>query len=63
MLPHSLTYFELQKDYQRNNSRNNLPKIKDGTYVINLEFKNIITNIYGIQGYCVNVWILLYWIY
>ena len=44
MLPHSLTNFEIQKYYQnepRSNgvfSRNNLPnKIKDGTYVINLD--------------------------
>ena len=42
MPPHSLTNFEIQK-YHRNEtkfnsvySRNNLPKIKDGGYVINL---------------------------
>ena len=66
MLPHSLTNFEIQKYYQnepRSNgvfSRNNLPKkIKDGTYVINLDEyvdveeikkfvgnKNIIANIF-----------------
>ena len=41
MLPHPLTNFEIQK-YDRNQlrfngvySRNNLPKIKDGAYVIN----------------------------
>ena len=41
MLPHPLTNFEIQKYYQdepRFNgvySRNNLPKVKDGAYVIN----------------------------
>ena len=41
--PHSLTNFEIQKYYQyepRFNgvySRDNLPKIKDGTYIINLD--------------------------
>ena len=51
MLPHSLTNFELQKYYQNEPkfngvySRNNLPEIKDGTYVINLdEFKPIGTH-------------------
>ena len=39
MLPHSLTNFENQKYYQNepkfngNYSRNNLPKIKDGTSI------------------------------
>ena len=43
MLPHPLTNFEIQKYYQdepRFNgvySRNNLPKVKDGAYVINLD--------------------------
>ena len=48
MLPHPLTNFEIQKYYQNDlkfndvYSRNNLPKIKDGAYVINLdEFKSI----------------------
>ena len=48
MLPHYLTNFELQKYYQNEPkfngvySRNNLPEIKDGTYVIKLdEFKPI----------------------
>ena len=43
---HPLTNFEIQKYYQNEPkfksiySRNNLPKIKDGAYVINLdEFK------------------------
>ena len=41
MLPHLLTNFEIQKyrDEPRFNgvySRDNLPKIKDGVYVINL---------------------------
>ena len=40
MLPHSLTNFEKQKHYQNEGkindvySRNNLPKIKDETYVL-----------------------------
>ena len=43
MPPHPLTNFEIQKCYQnipRFNgvySRDNLPKIKDGAYVINLD--------------------------
>ena len=51
MLPHLLTNFEIQKYYQKEPkfngvySRNNLPKIKDGTYIINLdEFKSIGTH-------------------
>ena len=51
MLSHPLTNFEIQKHYQNEPkfngvySRNNLPKIKDGAYVINLaEFKSIGTN-------------------
>ena len=51
MLPHPLTNFEIQK-YYRNEpklngaySRNNLPKIKDEAYVINLhEYKSIGTH-------------------
>ena len=41
MHPHPLTNFEIQKYYQNETkftgvySRNNLPKIKDGTYIIN----------------------------
>ena len=43
MLPHSLTNFEIQKYYQNEPrfngvySRDNLSKIKDGAYVINLD--------------------------
>ena len=43
MLPQLLTNFELQKCYKNESSfndvysRNNLPKIKDGPYVINLD--------------------------
>ena len=51
MPPHPLTNFEMQKHYQNGckfngiYSRNNLPKIKDGIYVINLdEFKSIGTH-------------------
>ena len=42
MPPHSLTNFEIQKYYQNEPrfngvySRDNLQKIKDGTYIINL---------------------------
>ena len=48
MPPHPLTNFEIQKYYQNEPKVNgvcwinNLPKIKDGAYVINLdEFKSI----------------------
>ena len=51
MPPHPLTNFETQKYYQNESKfngvywRNNLPKINDGTYVINLhEFKSIGTH-------------------
>ena len=43
MLPHSLINFEIQTYYQNEPkfngvySRNNLPKIRDGTYIINLD--------------------------
>ena len=45
MLPHSLTNFEIQKYYENEPkfdgvySRNNLSKIKDGSYIINLNNK------------------------
>ena len=48
MPPHLLTNFEIKKYYQNKPkfigvySRNNLPTIKDGTYVINIdEYKSI----------------------
>ena len=51
MPPHPLTNFDTQKYYQNESkfngvySRNNLPKIKDGAYVINLdEYKSIGTH-------------------
>ena len=43
MLPHPLTNFEIQQYYQNEPkyngvySKNNLPKIKDETYIINLD--------------------------
>ena len=43
MLPHPLTNFEIQKYYQNEPrfngvySRDNLPEIKDGAYIINLD--------------------------
>ena len=50
MPPHPLTNFEIQKYYQNEPkfngvySRNNLPKIKDGAYVINVDkYKSIVT--------------------
>ena len=52
MLPHPLTKFEIQKYYQNEPkfngvySRNNVPVIKDGAYVINLdEYKSIRTHL------------------
>ena len=51
MPPHPLTKFEIQKYYQKKPkfngvySRNNLPKIKNGSYIINLdEYKLIGTH-------------------
>ena len=51
MPPHSLTNFEIQKYYQNEPrfngvySRDNLPKIKDGAYVINFyEYSDIGTH-------------------
>ena len=50
MPPHPLTNFEIQKYYQNEPkfnsvySKNNLPKIRDGAYLINLdEYKSIET--------------------
>ena len=43
MLPHPLSNFEIQKYYQNEPkfngiySRNNLSKIKDGAYIVNLD--------------------------
>ena len=52
MPPHPLTNFEIQKYYQNEPkfngvySRDNLPKIKDGAYVINLdEYSDIGTHL------------------
>ena len=48
MQPHPLTNFQMQKFYQNEPkfngvySRNNLPKMKDGPYVINLDENNSI---------------------
>ena len=50
MVTHCITNFEIQKYYQNEPkfngvySRNNLPKIKDGAYVINLDEFRIIRN-------------------
>ena len=51
MPAHPLTYFEIQKYYQNKPKikgaypRNNLFKIKDGAYIINLdEYKSIVTH-------------------
>ena len=52
MSPYPLTTFEIQKYYQNEPklnsvySRNNLPKIKDGAYLINLdEYESIATHL------------------
>ena len=48
MLPHPLTNFEIQKYYENEPkfngaySRNNLSKIKDGVYIINLELLSML---------------------
>ena len=51
MLPHPLANLAIQKNYQKEPKfnrgflRNNLPKIKDGAYVLNLdEYKSIRTH-------------------
>ena len=61
MLPHHLTNFEIQK-YQNQPrfngvySRDNLPKIKDGAYVINLdEHSDIVTHWVALYVYSNNV--------
>ena len=49
-MPHPLTNFEIQKYYGNEPkfngvySRNNLLKIKDGAYIINLEYSDIGTH-------------------
>ena len=55
MLPYALTNFEIQNHYQNEPkfndtySRDNLPKIKDGAYVINLdEYSDIGTHWIGL---------------
>ena len=62
MLPHPLTNFETQKYYQNEPifngvcSRDNLPKIKDGAYVINLdEYSDIGTHWVALHMYNNNV--------
>ena len=54
--PHPLTNFEIQKYYQNElrfnfvYSRDNLPKIKDGAYIINLnEYPDIGTHRIALQ--------------
>ena len=54
--PHPLTNFEIQKYYQNElrfnfvYSRDNLPKIKDGAYIINLnEYPDIGTHCIALQ--------------
>ena len=62
MLPHPLTNFETQKYYQNESifngvySRDNLPKIKDEAYVINLdEYSDIGTHWVALYMYNNNV--------
>ena len=62
MLPHPLSNFEIQK-YQNEPkfnclySRNNLSKIKDGTYIINLdEYESIGTHWISLYVHAKNVW-------
>ena len=57
MLPHSLTNFEIQNYYQNEPkfngvySRNDLPKVKDGAYIINLDqYKAIETHWIGLYA-------------
>ena len=56
MLPHPLTNFEIQKYYKNElrfngvYSRDNLPKIKDGAYIINLDEH------YDIGTHCTALW-------
>ena len=57
MPPHPLTNFEIQEYYQNEPkfnsvySRNNLSKIKNGTYIINIyEYKSIGTHWIALHG-------------
>ena len=60
MPPHPLINFEIQKYYQSKlkftcvHSRNNLPKIKDGAYVKNLDEYKSIFFIYKLYNYLIN---------
>ena len=62
MPTHPLTNFEIQKYYQNEPqfnsfySRNNLPKIKDGTYVINSdEYESIVLHCLVCKCYKCNI--------
>ena len=62
MLPHPLTNFEIQKCYQNESRFNgfyswdNLPKIKDRTYIINLdEYTDIGTHWFALNVHNNNV--------
>ena len=66
MPPHPLTNFEIQKYYQNEPrfngvySRDNLPKIKDGAYVINLdEYSDIGTHWIALYALNSNLLILI----
>ena len=66
MPPHPLTNFEIKKNYQYENtfkgvySRDNLPKIKDGTYIINLdEYSDIGTHWIAFQVQNIDLLILI----
>ena len=68
MPPHPLTNFEIQKYYQNEPrfngvySRDNLPKIKDGTYVINLdEYSDIGTH--WVALYIMNNDVTYFWFF
>ena len=62
MLPHPLTSFEIRKYYQNEPkfngvySRNNLLKIKDGAYILNLdEYESIGTHWIALYGNANNI--------
>ena len=58
MPPHPLTNFEIQKYYQNEHkfngvfSKKNLPKIKDGAYVVNFDEYKIIGTHYMLMVIC-----------